>query len=56
MRISRFSTANNKEPVEVSGDLADEKMNLEDLVKMVDMEELKKFNPKLHEQIAANPE
>jgi len=30
-------------------------MTLEEIMKLVDMEELKKFSPKLHEQIQENP-
>jgi DNA replicative helicase MCM subunit Mcm2 (Cdc46/Mcm family) len=44
-----FSTAIKEEHEEV-------KMNLEDLIKMVDMDQLRQFNPKLHEQLASNPE
>jgi len=32
-----------------------EKLSLDEIMSMVDMDELKKFNPKLHEQISSNP-
>ena len=35
--------------------VVEEKLSAEELLKMIDMEELKRFNPKLHDQIVNNP-
>ena len=44
-----FSTTPEK-PTKVAVE-AEERVPVEELIKMLDMEELKKFNPKLHAQI-----
>lgn len=44
-----FSTTPEK-PTEAAVE-AEERVPVEELIKMLDMEELKKFNPKLHAQI-----
>ncbi len=33
----------------------EEKLSIDQIMGMIDMEELKKFNPKLHDQISNNP-
>ena len=61
MRLSqaKFTTTNDKpaltqptsETVVELTTQADDKVPLEELIKMIDMEELKQFNPKLYDQL-----
>ncbi len=55
MNRSKFSTTNNKLSSEASANLDEDKLSLEEIMKYINMDELKQFNPKLHDQIANNP-
>ena len=55
MNRSKFSTTNTKPSSEASANLDDDKLSVEEIMKYINMDELKQFNPKLHDQIANNP-
>ncbi len=55
---SRFFSASNdkNEETTIEQVAPESNMTLEELMSMVDMEALKQFNPKLHAQIAQDPQ